>query len=129
MVRLLYLPIGIPIKGWRILSDNAVHLGFADFVEAPQPSPAPIVSDSSTPAAAPSSVPYTKWYRVWERTSPRDFMQEALIMPFVIVIAIFHLWGTRKNRRKAREWAQAHVPALRSEFAVVGFGGCSAVIG
>lgn len=123
MVRLLYLPIGIPIKGWRILSDNAVHLGFADFVEAPQPSPAPIVSDSSTPAAAPSSVPYTKWYRVWERTSPRDFMQEALIMPFVIVIVIFHLWGTRKNRRKAREWAQAHVPALRSEFAVVGFGG------
>jgi hypothetical protein len=50
-------------------------------------------------------------------------MQEAMIMPFILVILLFHVWGTRKNRRKAREWAQAHVPALQKEFAVVGFDG------
>lgn len=50
-------------------------------------------------------------------------MQEAMVLPFIILIVAFHLWGTRKNRRKAREWAQAHAIALRNEFAVVGFGG------
>lgn len=44
-------------------------------------------------------------------------------MPFIILIIAFHLWGTRKNRRKAKAWAQAHVPVLQSEFAVVGFSG------
>ncbi|BCR83317.1 CCDC47 family protein [Aspergillus chevalieri] len=99
---------------------------FADFVEAPQPSPASILGSSSTPAASPSdgaTVPYTAWYRVWERTSPKDFMQEAMVLPFIILIVAFHLWGTRKNRRKAKEWAKAHATALRNEFAVVGFGG------
>lgn len=42
-------------------------------------------------------------------------------MPFILVIVLFHLWGTRKNRSKARAWAQAHGPALQKEFAVVGF--------
>lgn len=46
-----------------------------------------------------------------------------MVLPFVILIVLFHLWGTRKNRRKAKEWARAHAPALRNEFAVVGFGG------
>ncbi|KAB8072962.1 hypothetical protein BDV29DRAFT_176473 [Aspergillus leporis] len=101
---------------------------FADFVKAPEPSPASIVAAapsfvpaSSTPGV--NAVPYTKWYRVWERTSPKDFMQEAMVMPFILLIVVVHLWGTRKNRRKAREWAQAHAPALHSEFAVVGFSG------
>ncbi len=44
-------------------------------------------------------------------------------MPFILVLVLFHLWGTRKNRRKAREWAKAHVPALQKEFASVGFDG------
>ncbi|KAA8648855.1 hypothetical protein EYZ11_007645 [Aspergillus tanneri] len=100
---------------------------FAEFVNAPDPSPASIVaaSSSSTPGfnAQGTGVPYTKWYRVWERTSPKDFIQEAMVMPLILLIVVFHLWGTRKNRRKAREWAQAHAPALQSEFAVVGFGG------
>ncbi|CAG7936370.1 unnamed protein product [Penicillium nalgiovense] len=98
---------------------------FADFVEAPQPSPASVFSSSPTLAASPSNgatVPYTAWYRVWERTSPKDFMQEAMVLPFVILIIVFHLWGTRKNRRKAKEWAKAHATALQNEFAVVGFG-------
>ncbi|RAL04071.1 CCDC47 family protein [Aspergillus ibericus CBS 121593] len=103
---------------------------FADFVEAPNPSPASLVAgSSSTPALntqgvdSITPVPYTKWYRVWERTSPRDFMQEATVMPVILLIILFHFWGTRKNRRKARDWAQAHASTLSSEFAVVGFHG------
>lgn len=103
---------------------------FADFVGTPDPSPASIAAASSTPAAfgaagVQPAAPYTKWYRIWERTSPKDFMQEAMIMPFILAIILFHFWGTRKNKRRAREWAQAHVHSLRSEFAVVGFDGIS----
>ena len=50
-------------------------------------------------------------------------MQEAMVLPFIILIVVFHLWGTRKNRRKAKEWAKAHATALQNEFAVVGFDG------
>ncbi|EPS27528.1 hypothetical protein POX_e06492 [Penicillium oxalicum] len=100
---------------------------FADFVEAPNPSPASLVADTTTIPAlnTQGATPYTKWYRVWERTSPSDFMQEALIMPFILVVVLFHLWGTRANRRRARDWAKAHIPALQKEFAVVGFDGIS----
>lgn len=98
-------------------------------MKAPEPSPASLVaaSASSIPAyntqGATAAVPYTKWYRVWERTSPKDFLQEAMVLPLILLIVVFHLWGTRKNRRRAKEWAQAHAPVLQSEFAVVGFGG------
>ena len=85
------------------------------------------VSQATAQAAVPTSntfaVPYTKWYRVWERTSPRDFFQELFIIPFIAVIVIVHLWGRRKNKRKAKGWITAHAPALEKEFAVVGFGG------
>ncbi|KAJ5653146.1 hypothetical protein N7490_000149 [Penicillium lividum] len=103
---------------------------FADFVEAPNPSPASLIADSTTNAAANTHgavAPYTAWYRIWERTSPKDFMQEAMIMPFVLILVLFHVWGTRKNRRKAREWAKAHVPSLQKEFAVVGFDGIARI--
>ncbi|KAL4909155.1 hypothetical protein BDW74DRAFT_174365 [Aspergillus multicolor] len=99
---------------------------FADFVEAPEPSPAPILNAPSAPPLGQNGaepVVYTKWYRVWERTSPKDFMQEAMVMPIILLIVIFHFWGTRKNRRRATEWAAAHTSALRDEFAVVGFDG------
>ncbi|KAJ5928137.1 hypothetical protein N7466_007093 [Penicillium verhagenii] len=99
---------------------------FADFVEAPNPSPASIIADTTTIPAANThgaTAPYTAWYRIWERTSPKDFKQEAMIMPFVLILILFHVWGTKKNRRKAREWANAHVPSLQKEFAVVGFDG------
>ena len=46
-----------------------------------------------------------------------------MVVPIIIILVIFHVWGTRKNRRKARDWSQAHAAALRNEFAVVGFGG------
>lgn len=106
-----------------------MFLDFADFVEPSAASVAAAASSSSSPvlfgtqATDKPVVPYTKWYRVWERTSPKDFIQEAMIMPFILLIVVFHLWGTRKNRRKAREWTRAHAPALQSEFAVVGFSG------
>ena len=69
------------------------------------------------------TAPYTKWYRVWERVTYKDFWQEAIILPFVIAIFFLHLWGRGKNRRKARSWITAHTPVLEEEFAVVGFGG------
>ncbi|KAJ5105240.1 Protein of unknown function DUF1682 [Penicillium alfredii] len=100
---------------------------FADFVEAPNPSPASIIPDTTSVPASNTqragTVPYTKWYRIWERASPKDFKQEAMIMPFILLILLFHVWGTRKNRRKARDWARAHAPTLQKEFAVVGFDG------
>ncbi len=71
-------------------------------------------------------MPYTKWYRVWERTSPGDFKAEAFILPFILVLVLVHLWGIRTNRRKAKAWMRAHAPVLQQEFAVVGFGGRNA---
>lgn len=96
-------------------------------MNAPEPSPAHIVdASSSTPVIGQDGaepVVYTKWYRVWERTSPKDYMQEAMVLPIILLIVLFHFWGTRKNRRRATEWAAAHAPPLRNEFAVVGFNG------
>lgn len=85
-------------------------------------------SPVSAQAAIPTfgdhnAVPYTKWYRVWERVSYRDFWQEAFILPFVLAIICLHVWGRGKNKRKARSWIQAHAPVLEKEFAIVGFGG------
>ena len=60
---------------------------------------------------------------MWERTSPKDFIQEAIVLPFIIVLVGLHIWGRRKNRRKARSWATAHASVLQKEFASVGFGG------
>ena len=103
---------------------------FADFAGAPDPSPAAAFPSAATPVSQQPAIPtgspsivYTKWYRVWERTSPADFKTEAIILPFLLVIVGLHVWGRRKNKRKARSWIQAHAPVLEKEFAVVGFGG------
>ena len=102
-------------------------LDFADFAGAPAPSPAsisPVTPQAATAlGASPTSVVYTKWYRVWERTSPSDFYAEAVILPFVILIIGLHLWGRSTNKRKAKGWIQAHAPVLEKEYALVGFGG------
>ncbi|KAL8685451.1 MAG: hypothetical protein Q9218_007753, partial [Villophora microphyllina] len=102
---------------------------FADYASAPSPSPIYNPPTSSSTAASfpnsstvPTPVPYTKWYRVWERTSPGDFFAEAIIIPFIFVLAALHLWGRRKNKRKASTWAAVHGPILEREFASVGFG-------
>lgn len=68
-------------------------------------------------------MPYTKWYRVWERASPSDFVQEAFFIPILLFMIGIHYWGRRTNRLKARNWAAAHAPLLQKEFAHVGFGG------
>ncbi|KAI4103632.1 MAG: hypothetical protein LQ339_004161 [Xanthoria mediterranea] len=107
---------------------------FADFASAPSPSPIynPPSDSSDAPATASfpehdtlptgaAKIPYTKWYRVWERTSPRDFYAEAVIIPFIFVLALVHIWGRRKNKRKASVWIAAHAPTLEREFASVGF--------
>ena len=102
---------------------------FADFAGVPDPSPASISPVTASPASAQSALPtssftpivYTKWYRVWERTSPRDFYQEAFIIPFLLVICGLHYWGRRKNRAKAKAWVRAHAPELEKEYFSVGF--------
>lgn len=103
---------------------------FADYAGVPDPSPAPISPTLNAPTApqaahptSTSDVIYTKWYRVWERASPKDFYAEAVIIPFVILILGIHVWGRRTNRRKARQWLEAHGPVLEQEFALVGFTG------
>ena len=68
-------------------------------------------------------ITYTKWYKVWERTSPSDFYQEAIILPFIVLLVGLHAWGRSKNKRKAKGWITAHAPVLEKEFALVGFGG------
>lgn len=111
------------------LTANAVPLDFADFAGAPDPSPASIspVTTATEGAAQAFSTgaarPYTKWYRVWERTTPADFYQEAFILPFIIIVVLLHVWGKRANRRKAESFIKQAGPALRQEFASVGFSG------
>lgn len=46
-----------------------------------------------------------------------------MIIPFIILVVGIHVWGRRKNRRKARQWLEAHSPVLEQEFALVGFSG------
>ena len=70
-----------------------------------------------------SQRPYTKWYNVHERVSVQDFYTEFLILPCIVLLILTHVWGTRKNKSKAKGWITAHAPTLASEFAVVGFGG------
>ncbi|KAF1951334.1 DUF1682-domain-containing protein [Byssothecium circinans] len=99
---------------------------FADYAGAPDPTPAALSSFSTgTAPPAPTStvgqVPYTKWYRVWERATFDDFKLELYVLPFILVVVAVHLWGTRRNRSKARHWMKAHAPVLQQEFAQVGY--------
>ncbi|KAF2758860.1 DUF1682-domain-containing protein [Pseudovirgaria hyperparasitica] len=103
----------------------ATDADFADFAEAPDPSPVSIASDPSIPSApfaTGTAKPFTKWYRVWERTQASDFYLEMMIAPFILLILLFHFYGIRVNRRKAKSWATAHAPVMQQEFAVIGFG-------
>jgi hypothetical protein len=58
---------------------------------------------------------------VWERTTAEDFKLEMYILPFLFAIVALHVWGTKRNRSKARTWAKAHVPVLQNEFVQVGY--------
>ncbi|CAG8973504.1 hypothetical protein HYALB_00002829 [Hymenoscyphus albidus] len=100
---------------------------FADFAGAPDPTPAGLskAPTSGFGGAVPigSAVPWTKWYNVHERHSLSDFKQEGLILSFIAVIIVIHLFGTGTNQKKAKSWIAAHSSLLKKEFALVGFGG------
>ena len=51
----------------------------------------------------------------------KDFQQEGFILAFIIAILAWHLYGTRKNRSKAKKWIEVSAPALEKEFSHVGF--------
>ncbi|KAH6661109.1 DUF1682 domain protein [Truncatella angustata] len=102
---------------------------FADFAEAP--SPTPIAYEKPPPGSATLSGggplvtdrPYTKWYNVHERHSLSEFKAEGVILTVIAVIFTLHFIGTRLNKAKAKAWAKSHAPLLENEFALVGFNG------
>ncbi|RYC58571.1 hypothetical protein CHU98_g7639 [Xylaria longipes] len=99
---------------------------FADFAEAPQPTPLPFQTTAGGLTAGgpvPTARPYTKWYNIHERHSLSEFRTEGVILAIIAVICTMHFIGSRLNRAKSKAWAKAHAPLLTSEFAQVGFGG------
>ncbi|RFU79058.1 hypothetical protein TARUN_3187 [Trichoderma arundinaceum] len=99
---------------------------FADFAGAPDPVPeaAPEAATLTGAGSQPTSdVVWTKWYNVHERHSLSEFKPEGIILVIASIIFLFHIFGTRANRSKARAWIKAHAPIMKSEFASVGFRG------
>lgn len=98
---------------------------FADFAEAPSPAPESAPPVATLEAATPEATvrPYTKWYNVHERHSLSEFKIEGYILAISCFVFLLHAIGARMNRNKAKAWAKAHAPALKKEFALVGFGG------
>lgn len=100
------------------------YTDFADFAGPSDPSPIPIVPATTPKFASPlvtgSPAPYTAWYRVWERTTPSDFITEAFVLPIILIVLFLNTWGRRKNKTIARQWATSHGPILQKEFAHVG---------
>jgi len=101
---------------------------FADYASAPQPTPAAnpdftavTGAAQAAPTAMGTSRPYTAWYRVWERTTVDDFKLEMYILPFLFLLVVVHVWGTKTNRKKAKAWMKAHAPILGNEFVQVGY--------
>lgn len=43
------------------------------------------------------------------------------MLPFILVVVAVHLWGKRKNGKKAMHWMKSHAPVLQQEFAQVGY--------
>ncbi|KUI65216.1 hypothetical protein VM1G_01079 [Cytospora mali] len=100
---------------------------FADFAEAADPSPEVFTAPpggatlgANVPVA--TAVPYTKWYRLDERYTLKDFRAEGVILACIIIVFTLHVIGSRLNRSKAKKWIKAHSKILASEFSLVGFG-------
>lgn len=103
------------------ISNTLCRSDFADFASAPNPAPgAGATLGGATPLA--TGRPYTKWYNIHERHSITEFKAEGVILLVTAFIFIFHVLGAGSNRTKAKKWIRAHAAALRSEFALVGFG-------
>ncbi|KAF1838254.1 DUF1682-domain-containing protein [Decorospora gaudefroyi] len=112
--------------GQKPVQASAGDDDFADYAGAPEPAPAAITSfttgaSQAAPTAAIGNRPYTAWYRVWERTTAADFKLEMYILPFLFALIAIHVWGTKRNRSKAKAWVKAHAPVLTTEFAQVGY--------
>lgn len=58
---------------------------------------------------------------MWERTTVEDFKLELYILPFLFALIVVHVWGTKRNRNKAKGWIKAHAPILTQEFVQVGY--------
>ncbi|KAH7023565.1 hypothetical protein EDB80DRAFT_697940 [Ilyonectria destructans] len=103
----------------------SVDSDFADFAEAASPIPVPEPADATIAAAIPAATapPYTKWYNIHERHSLSEFKTEGIIMVMASIVFFFHILGARSNRSKAKSWIRANASVLKSEFALVGFGG------
>lgn len=103
----------------------SVCTDFADFAEAPAPVPTdtPRGASFAGPATAATDVPWTRWWAIHERHSLEEFRMEGYIIGVSLIILVLHLFGARMNRSRSRAWAKANTPALRGEFASVGFGG------
>ncbi|KAK4190052.1 coiled-coil domain-containing protein 47 [Podospora australis] len=99
---------------------------FAEFAEGadPRPADAPFTPNTNTFGARPAQtlLPASKWYEVHKRHSIDEFKAEGMILSVIAVMLIFHLFGARLNRTKAKKWIRAHTEPLASEFALVGFG-------
>lgn len=67
--------------------------------------------------------PYTKWYRVWERVTVRDFYAEIFILPVILVVVLMNMYGSYLNSQRAKQWMATHLGIMDAEFAQVGFGG------
>ncbi|CAJ2509821.1 Uu.00g057210.m01.CDS01 [Anthostomella pinea] len=99
---------------------------FADFAEAPSPTPVPfqaVPSGVTLGGPAPTDRPYTKWYNVHERYGLSDFRAEGVILSVIAILFTLHYVGTKLNRAKSKAWIKANGPVLTSEYATVGFGG------
>lgn len=94
---------------------------FEDFAASPaSPTPVPFEATGNF-AAVQTDKPYTAWYRIDERHSLSEFRNEGLIMIVIAFIFSLHVFGTRRNKAKARAWAKANGAILASEFSQVGF--------
>lgn len=80
---------------------------------------------SSTPSISASATPLPNlngpWYAVWERASLSDFKFEGYVAILLFFVIGAHLWGTKRNRKIAKNFITSISPVLTQEFAYVGF--------
>ena len=117
-----------------IQTDVSCPTDFADFAGAAEPAPVSFPPPAGNPftggAGLPAQTarPFTKWYNVHERYTWGDFKTEGLILLAMSVVLVFHLVGSRMNRKKAKKWISANAATLTSEFASVGFTGIPTIV-
>lgn len=99
---------------------HAASSAFASATSSAQPV-AGIAGGFFTPVSGMQGRPYTKWYRIWERVTIRDFYAELIILPVIFVVVLVNMYGSYLNNKRAKQWMATHLGVLDSEFAQVGF--------